>query len=107
MHSEIRHMGIASINPATGEALRRFEPDSTAEIDRKLQLAGDTFLIHRRSEFSQRSQWMLRAAEILESDKAEFARTMALEMGKPIRAAVQEVEKCALACRFYAEHAAG
>ena len=48
---------------------------------------------------------MQRAAEILESEKKSFARTMTLEMGKPINAAVQEVEKCAWVCRYYAESA--
>ena len=55
--------------------------------------------------FSERSRLMLRAAELLETEKHELGRMMTLEMGKPIRAAVQEAEKCARACRFYAEHA--
>jgi succinate-semialdehyde dehydrogenase/glutarate-semialdehyde dehydrogenase len=48
---------------------------------------------------------MLRAAEILENDKQDLGRLMTVEMGKPLRAAIQEAEKCAWACRFYAENA--
>ena len=48
---------------------------------------------------------MMRAAEILESDKNAFAKIMTTEMGKPIKAAVSEAEKCALVCRYYAENA--
>src|SRR5262249_36926984 len=57
------------------------------------------------ASYAQRARVMVRVAEILESNKTELARTMTLEMGKPIRAAVQEAEKCALACRYYAENA--
>jgi succinate-semialdehyde dehydrogenase / glutarate-semialdehyde dehydrogenase len=98
-------MAIATINPATGETLKTFEPLTDSEIDRKLELAAATFGAHRRTSFRERSEKMRRAAEILESDKNHFARTMTLEMGKPIKAAVSEAEKCAWVCRYYADNA--
>lgn len=96
---------IASINPATGELLRRYEQHSDAEVNHKLELAVETFRRNRKTSFASRSQMMLRAAEILGKRKEELGRTMTQEMGKPFRAAVQEAEKCALACRYYAENA--
>jgi succinate-semialdehyde dehydrogenase/glutarate-semialdehyde dehydrogenase len=48
---------------------------------------------------------MMRAAEILETRKHEFAKVMTTEMGKPLKAAVSEAEKCAWVCRYYAETA--
>jgi succinate-semialdehyde dehydrogenase/glutarate-semialdehyde dehydrogenase len=47
-----------------------------------------------------------RAAELLEQRKTEYGRLMTLEMGKPIKAAIEEAAKCATGCRYYAEHAA-
>ena len=98
-------MPIASINPATGETMKTFEPLSDQHLEEKLQRAFDTFGDYRRSSFAERAQMMMRAAEILEHEKQEFARVMTLEMGKPIKAAAQEAEKCALVCRYYAENA--
>ena len=100
-------MPIASINPATGETLRTFAPLTAAELERKLQAAADAFLRHRSTPFGERSARMLRAAEILESEKETFARLMVTEMGKPIQAARDEVAKSALGCRYYAERAEG
>src|SRR6478752_4782273 len=96
---------IRSINPATGEVLRAFDAHSDAEIESRLQRAEQAFRAHRKLPFSERARLMERVADILESEKDEHARTITLEMGKPIRAAVQEVEKSALGCRFYADHA--
>jgi succinate-semialdehyde dehydrogenase/glutarate-semialdehyde dehydrogenase len=98
-------MAIATINPATGETLKTFEPLSDPEIEKKLQLALDTFRDYRRTPFRERARKMTRAAEILDAGKEEFARLMTTEMGKPIKAARAEAEKCALVCRYYAENA--
>jgi len=98
-------MAIRTLNPATGEMIRKFEGLSDEEIDSRLQCAADTFRTYRLVPFSERSRMMLRACEILQSEKLELAKTMTLEMGKPIRAAIQEVEKCARACEFYANNA--
>src|SRR6266851_6578837 len=98
-------MPIASINPATGETLNTFESLSDQQLEEKLQRAADTLRSFRRTSFAERAQMMMRSVEILEREKQEFARVMTLEMGKPIKAAVQEAEKCALVCRYYAENA--
>src|SRR5262245_16798369 len=98
-------MAIASINPTTGETLKTFESLSAAQIDEKLQHAADTFRVYRRTTFAERTRLMLRAAEVLETRKHEFAKVMTTEMGKPIKAAVSEAEKCAWVCRYYAETA--
>jgi succinate-semialdehyde dehydrogenase/glutarate-semialdehyde dehydrogenase len=103
---DVETRGIASINPANGRILRQFEPHSDLEVERRLQRAADAFGEYRRMPLAERARRMTRAAGILESEKSSFAHTMTREMGKPLRAAVQEAEKCALACRYYAENAA-
>ncbi len=98
-------MAIASVNPATGEVVKRFEPLTGVEIERKLQLADSAFRSHRLTSFAERASKMTRAAEILEKEKNECAHLMTLEMGKPLKAAVGEALKCAIGCRYYAENA--
>jgi succinate-semialdehyde dehydrogenase/glutarate-semialdehyde dehydrogenase len=48
---------------------------------------------------------MLRAAEILESEKEAFGRIMVTEMGKTLKSAMEEAAKSAWGCRYYAENA--
>jgi succinate-semialdehyde dehydrogenase/glutarate-semialdehyde dehydrogenase len=98
-------MAIASINPATGELLKSFESLTDSQIEGKLKRAASAFSKYRRTTFAERARMMAKAAEILESDKEKFARTMTTEMGKPFRAAVDEAVKCVSACRYYAENA--
>jgi succinate-semialdehyde dehydrogenase/glutarate-semialdehyde dehydrogenase len=99
-------MAIATINPATGELIKAFEPLKDREISAKLDLAQQTFMQYRQTSFIERSQWLQQAADILIAEKTEFAQTITLEMGKPWKAAIAEVEKCAAVCRYYAENAA-
>jgi succinate-semialdehyde dehydrogenase/glutarate-semialdehyde dehydrogenase len=97
-------MAIASINPATGEKLKEFAAFDDAEIEKRLKRAERAFAHHRRRPLSERAQLMMAAASLLEQEKDRLARTMTLEMGKLFRAAQEEITKCILGCRFYAEN---
>ena len=99
-------MGIATTNPATGEILKTFEPLDEQTIELKLAQAQQTFEEYRKTTMAQRAQWLRVAADILERDKLDFGKVMTLEMGKTIKSAIAEVEKCALVCRYYADHGA-
>src|SRR5947207_938768 len=98
-------MPMSSINPATGEVLQTFDSLTEPQLEERIARGVEAFREHCLSAFADRSEKMTRAAEILENEKRSFARTMTLEMGKPINAAVQEAEKCAWVCRYYAENA--
>ncbi|MFN9054313.1 MAG: NAD-dependent succinate-semialdehyde dehydrogenase [Pseudanabaena sp.] len=98
-------MAIASINPVTGEVLKTFEPLTDEQLEHKLALADRTFVTYKHTSFRDRAQWMHQAADILEAKKTEFGIIMTLEMGKTLKSAIAEIEKCANLCRFYAEHA--
>ncbi|HUO13885.1 MAG TPA: NAD-dependent succinate-semialdehyde dehydrogenase [Verrucomicrobiae bacterium] len=98
-------MAIASINPATGEVIKTFQPLTEAEIENKVQKAVNAFRSELKTPFSVRAQRMQKAAEIVERDKEKFAHLMTLEMGKPYKQALAEAVKCTTACRYYAENA--
>jgi len=97
-------MPITSINPATGEKLKDFSAFNDAEIEKRLSRADRAFLRYRRKRFAKRAQLMMTVASLLHAEKDELARVITLEMGKLFRAALEEIEKCARACRFYAEN---
>jgi succinate-semialdehyde dehydrogenase / glutarate-semialdehyde dehydrogenase len=96
---------IASVNPTTGEILRSFAEADAAAIEACLERAADRFRAWRRVPIAERAALLRPAADILEAEKAHWGRVMTLEMGKPIGAAIAEVEKCATMCRYYADHA--
>ena len=98
-------MAIASINPATGEKLKEFTPHDSSEIERRLQKAEQAFARYRGEPISKRAQSLIAAAAILEQEKAGLARIITTEMGKLLRASVDEIERCVRGCRFYAENA--
>jgi succinate-semialdehyde dehydrogenase/glutarate-semialdehyde dehydrogenase len=96
-------MPIQSLNPATGELLRSFDPLTPEAIETKLALAAEAGRTYPAEPLSQRAFWMRRLVTLLETDLEELATTMVTEMGKPITAARAEIQKCARVCQYYAE----
>ena len=99
-------MAIASINPATGEKLKQFSSLDDAQIEKRLSRAEEAFKTYRRTTFTERSDLLHAASELLFQEKQKFAEIITLEMGKLFRDSVAEIEKCARGCRFYAENGA-
>jgi succinate-semialdehyde dehydrogenase/glutarate-semialdehyde dehydrogenase len=95
---------LTSVNPATGEVLARREEDGDAEVERRMSRAVEVFRLWRRRPVAERARLIGRAADVLEAGKERYGKLMTQEMGKTLRAAVAEAEKCALCCRYYAEH---
>jgi succinate-semialdehyde dehydrogenase/glutarate-semialdehyde dehydrogenase len=100
-------VAIATINPATGETVKTYDEMSEADLERCLAAAAAAHASYRLTSFDARAGWMRRAADILDDEQDQIAAMMTTEMGKTLAAARQEVAKCAAACRYYAEHAAG
>ena len=97
-------MAIATINPATGETLKTYEPLSDEALEHKIARAADAWLTYRRTSPEQRAGWLRAAADALDADTDAVAELMTTEMGKTFVAAKAEAAKCATALRWYAEH---
>jgi succinate-semialdehyde dehydrogenase / glutarate-semialdehyde dehydrogenase len=96
---------IETVNPATGESVQSFPELTAREIEDRLAAAHRASLAWRQAPIAQRADVLRRAADLLEGRKVEYGRLMTLEMGKPVIAAKEEAAKCALGCRYYADHA--
>src|SRR6202022_857965 len=94
-----------SVNPATGDLLATFETLDSPAIEDRLALAWTAFALWKRTSFSERAHLISQAADILEAEAEQLGPIMTAEMGKPLRAAADEVLKSARGCRYYAQHA--
>ena len=99
-------MSLQSVNPATGTLLETFEETPAAELDRILARADAASREWRELRVAARAERLRAAGRILRERKDAYARTMALEMGKPLAQGVAEGEKCAWVCDYYADEAA-
>jgi succinate-semialdehyde dehydrogenase/glutarate-semialdehyde dehydrogenase len=97
-------MAIATINPATGETLKTYEPLSEAALEEKIARAAAAWASYRLTTPEQRVGWLRAAADVLEADTDAVAELMTTEMGKTLASAKAEAGKCAKGLRWYAEH---
>ena len=100
-------MTIASVNPATGQQIKTYDEMTPAQVSAAVAQAHESWKSWRKTSFADRGRLMKSAGEILRRRKEEFARLMAIEMGKPLKQGVAETEKCAWSCDYYADHAEG
>jgi succinate-semialdehyde dehydrogenase/glutarate-semialdehyde dehydrogenase len=97
-------MAIATINPATGETLKTFEPLTDDALEDKIARASTAFASYRLTSVEDRVGWLRAAADVLDADTDDVAALMTTEMGKTLSSAKAEVAKCAKALRYYADH---
>ena len=98
-------MPIESINPASGQVIRKYDEMSPEVAASVVAAAHETWLTWRDVSFADRAPLMKKAASILRGRKDELAALMASEMGKPLKQGVAEAEKCAWVCDYYADNA--
>jgi succinate-semialdehyde dehydrogenase/glutarate-semialdehyde dehydrogenase len=96
---------IDSVNPATGEHIESFSLHTPEEIDAVLDRAVRAQQAWSQRSFADRATLMHRAAAVLRANRSRYALNITREMGKPIADAEAEIDKCALGCTYYAEHA--
>src|SRR5690606_31230670 len=98
-------MPFESINPATGVREARFDSADDAAVERTLVAAANAAPRWAATPLAERLALLDAVAARLDRERDALAALMTLEMGKLPDEARAEVEKCALACRFYVEHA--
>src|SRR5213593_2477848 len=98
---------IIAVNPATEELIASFDAFGPDEVEMALAEAHDAFLEWRSRPIAERAVPMRALARLLRERAEPYARLATLEMGKPIGEARAELEKCAWACEYFADAAAG
>src|SRR5690606_22481089 len=98
-------MTVASVNPATGRVIERYERHSDREIEQRLDAAAQRFPEWRARSFAERGSRLGAVAARLRERKRSCAELIADEMGKPLAQGEAEIDKCAWACEHYTEHA--
>jgi len=97
-------MPIQSINPTDEQVLSEHESTTSEQLDTILKKASLAWRDWRSVSYSERTAKLRKLGQLLRDSDQELAKLATLEMGKPIGQAVAEVDKCALACDYYAEY---
>src|SRR5919106_2170872 len=95
---------IETINPATGKVISTYDNMSNDQIRGIVENARLAQRKWKGLDISERSAYVRSLGRIMRKNKEEYARLITEEMGKPIRQAIAEIEKCAWLCDYYSEH---
>lgn len=95
---------IISINPATEEIIRTFEPIDDSKLTDIIDTARRAFIEWRFKSINVRSDLLLKMSSLLKTNMGKFSELITLETGKPVNQSISEIEKCARLCEYYAEN---
>jgi succinate-semialdehyde dehydrogenase/glutarate-semialdehyde dehydrogenase len=98
-------MPYISLNPATNQVIQTCASWDLERLEQALEQAHSTQQAWARTSFSQRAEVLRKVAVQLHSQRDNYAAIITQEMGKLLREARAEVEKCAGVCEYYAQHA--
>lgn len=96
---------MQAINPATEEPLVVFADHSDEQVLEAIKHGQMAFNEWKSITFSHRARLMQKAANLLREQIDTYAHIITAEMGKPLKEARAEVEKCAWVCEYYADNA--
>ena len=94
---------LKTVNPATEEIMNRYEIMTKEQINDKAKKARNRFQDWKK-DVDKRIDLLHDFANELRRDKENLARTATNEMGKAIKEARSEVEKCAWVIEYYADN---
>ncbi|MFO7933172.1 MAG: NAD-dependent succinate-semialdehyde dehydrogenase [Bacteroidales bacterium] len=96
---------LKSINPYDPSRIINYPQLSAMELKVRLGRSRTAFQDYRKTSFSFRKERMERVSTMLRERNRDLSEIITLEMGKPVRESVAEVNKCAWVCEYYAENA--
>jgi len=94
---------LKTINPATEEVIDTYQIMTKEQINEKTRKAQNAFLDWNK-DIPKRADHIHDFAQELRKSKEELARAMTKEMGRPIKDARPEVEKCAWVMDYFADN---
>jgi succinate-semialdehyde dehydrogenase / glutarate-semialdehyde dehydrogenase len=96
---------LRSVNPFYQSVIEEYPEHDETTINSRLETAATTFRSWKQEKFSRRASLMKKAGDLLRMNKRKYAEIISAEMGKVLREAEGEIEKCAHACDYFAENA--
>jgi succinate-semialdehyde dehydrogenase/glutarate-semialdehyde dehydrogenase len=97
-------MPHTSFNPTINKLIQAHASWDVQRLEETLEKTHNAQQIWAQTSFARRAEVLRNAAIQLRAQCDQYATLMILEMGKPLREARAEVEKCAGVCDYYAQH---
>src|SRR3989344_3695263 len=97
-------MKLTTINPATEEIIKNYDSAKVQDIPKYINNSKKAFSYYSELNVKERCNYLKKISRLLLKNKRKYAELITIEMGKPIKESIAEIEKCSLVCDYYAEN---